>query len=279
MKIKSIHSLSLFVSIIICLAGTSVLAQQLIVPGCGSSKVILQELAAAFNAENPGSEVVIPHSIGSRAGIRLVGTGEYELGRVSEVPDNSEMDYGLKYLKFAKDMLVFVVGPKVGIDNLSSRQLADVYSGKIKNWQEVGGNNLPVRLLVKDPEDYTVALIRQQLDSFKDIKFPGEAKVLFHEHEMVEAFNKYSTVIGWLSHSTLKTVNPSVNPIAIDNVTPAQQDLYDGNYDLVMNHALVYREGRLSGLAKKFVEFIFSKEGSIILVRAGLVPFNEHSYR
>ena len=219
------------------------------------------------------------HIVLDQGGIRLVGTGEYELGRVSGVPDNHEMDYGLKYLKFAKDMLVFAVGPKVGIDNLSSRQLADVYSGKIKNWQEAGGNNVPVRLLVKDPEDYSVALIRQHLDSFKDIKFSGAAKVLFHEHEVVEAFNKYSTVIGWLSHSTLKTVNPSVKPIAIDNVIPAQQNLYDGNYDLVINHALVYREGRLNGLAKKFVEFIFSKEGNIILVSAGLIPFNEHSYR
>ena len=65
MKIKTIDIFSLCILIAICLAGTSVLAEQLVIPGTGASEVILQELAAAFNAENPGSEVIVPPSVGS----------------------------------------------------------------------------------------------------------------------------------------------------------------------------------------------------------------------
>ncbi len=55
-----LHTFFLFVLITICLASTSVFAEQLSIPGTGASEVILQELATAFNAENPGSEVVVP---------------------------------------------------------------------------------------------------------------------------------------------------------------------------------------------------------------------------
>jgi len=72
MKIKIIDIFSLFVSIAICLASTSVLAEQLMIPGTGASEVILRELAAAFNAENPGSEVIVPPSVGSGGGKILV---------------------------------------------------------------------------------------------------------------------------------------------------------------------------------------------------------------
>ena len=73
MKIKIIHAIfSFIVSVIICLTSTSVLGKQLVIPGTGASEVILRELAAAFNAENPGSEVIVPPSVGSGRGTILV---------------------------------------------------------------------------------------------------------------------------------------------------------------------------------------------------------------
>ena len=77
MKIKVLHTtLTFFVLAVICLTSTSVSGKQLVIPGTGASEVILQELATAFNAENPGSEVVIPPSVGSGGGINLVATEE-----------------------------------------------------------------------------------------------------------------------------------------------------------------------------------------------------------
>ena len=279
MKIKIIQTtLSLFVAFCICLVSTSVFGEQLVIPGTGASEVILQELATAFNAENPGHEIIIPPSVGSGGGVNLVGTGEYVLGRVARPLKKTELDYGLKHLVFAKDMIVFAVGPKVGVANLSAPQLADLYSGKISNWKEVGGNDALVRLLIRNPDDSAYAIIQQQLKLFKGLEFSPKAKVMFHDYEMVNAFNKYSTVIGWISNSTLKIIDPSVKPIGIDSVVPTQQNVYDGKYALAFEYALIYREGRLGGLARKFVEFIFSKKGSRLLVSEGLVPANDQKY-
>lgn len=279
MKIRILLFYSVLISIFTCVTSTVVSAETLIIPGTGASEVILQELAAAFNAENPGSEVVIPASVHSGGGIYLVGTDQFVLGRVARPLLNSELNYKLQYLEFAKDMVVFAVGPKVGIDNLSSQQLADIYSGKVKNWKEVGGNDTPVKLLVRDPGDSSHEVIRQHIDLFNHLEFPANAKIVFHDYEMKDALNKYSTVIGWLSGSTMKLVDPAVKTISIDNVAPTQQNVYDGNYGLALHYALIYKEGRLNGLARKFVEFIFSKKGRIIQVQAGLVPVNQQQFK
>ena len=279
MKTKRVQTIFfLLVSAVFCLVSTSVFAEQLVVPGTGASEVILQDLATAFNTENPDSEVIIPPSVGSGGGVRLVGMGEYDLGRVARPFKKAELDYGLKHLIFAKDVIVFAVGAKVGIDNLSSQQLVDVYSGRITNWKDVGGNDIPVRLLVRDLEDTSYKIINQHINLFKNIEFSGNAKIMFHDYEMVNALNKYSTVIGWISNSSLKAVDPLVKPIAIDNVAPTQQNVYDGNYFLTVEYAMVYKEGELSGLIKEFIEFIYSKKGNSILINAGLVPVNNQQY-
>ena len=279
MKIKLIHTTITFIVFVsICLSSTNVLGKQLMIPGTGASEVILQELASAFNAENPGSEVVIPPSVGSGGGINLVTTGENILGRVARPLKKTEQNLGLKHLIFAKDMIVFAVGPRVGVTNLSSQQLADLYSGKISNWKEVGGNDARVRLLIRNPEDSAYEIIKQHLKPFQGLEFSPRAKVMFHNYEQVHSLNKYTTVIGWLSSSTLKIVDPSVKSIAIDSIAPSQQNVYDGKYALAFEYALVYKEGQLRGLAGEFVDFVFSKKGNRILVGEGLVPVNAQNF-
>ena len=278
MKIKGLHTFVLLVAVIIFLADTTVFAKQLVIPGTGANEVILQVLAASFNAENPQHEIVIPPSVGSGGGIRFVGTGKNILGRVARPLKDDELQYDLEYLIFAKDMVVFAVGPKVGVENLSSQQLAEVFSGKVENWQQVGGNDERVRLLIREQEDSSLQIIRQKLESFKNITFSERAKVLFHDYEMVNALNKYNTTIGWLTNSSMKEVNSSVRPIAIDNIAPNQENVYDGQYVLSGEYALVYKKRNLDQLARKFLDFIFSKKGSRILVDNGLIPVNQQQY-
>jgi phosphate transport system substrate-binding protein len=278
MKIRTIRTIFLFVIVGINLTAISVFAEQLIIPGTGASEVIMQELANAFHAENPEHEIVIPPSVGSGGGIKLVGTDKNILGRIARPIKDDELSYGLESLPFAKDMVLFVVGEKVGIKNLSAQQLAEVFSGKIENWQEVGGNDTRVRLLIREPGDSSLLIIRQKLSTFKNITFSERAKVLFHDYEMVKALNKYTTVIGWITNSSMREINSSRTAIAINNIAPTQENAYDGQYTLTGEYALVYKMNNLDGLARSFVDFIFSKKGSKILIDNGLIPVKQLQY-
>lgn len=278
MRGRRIGHILLLLYAAIFLVHTPVLAEQLVIPGSGSCEVILSELAAAFDAANPGSEIIIPESIGSVGAVNLVASGETVLGRVGRPLLDSEKSRDLEYLPFAKDMIVFVVGQRVGVQNLSGQQLADIFSGKVENWELVGGSNAQVRLLFSEPDDSSLVTLRQKMETFKDITFAGRAKMLFHDHEIVKALNKYTTAIGWLTNSSLKSVYADVHVISVDGITPTRENVLDGKYDIIGEYALIYKKNKLVGLAKRFVDFVFSEQGNRIMVDMGLVPVNKQNY-
>jgi len=247
-------------------------AEQLEIPGTGACEVILNELAFAFNSYNRQNAVIIPSSVGSGGGIRLVGTGKAQLGRVARPLNENEKQYGVEYVVFAKDPVVFAVGRKVGVNNLSAQQLADVFSGRIESWKEVGGNDHKVRLLIREPNDSSLLIIRENLTSFKEIKFSEKAKNLFHDYEMVNALNKYSTVIGWLTNSSMKNVTSGAKVLSMDGIKVTKENILAGKYTIVNDYALIYRHNNLTGLVKEFVDFVFSEKGREILSNNGIIP-------
>jgi phosphate transport system substrate-binding protein len=271
----AIKSLACFYFIAVCIFSVPVHAEQLEIPGTGACETILNELAVAFNEKNREHKIIITQSVGSGGGIRLVGTGAARLARVARALNKKEKEYSLKYLIFAKDPIVFAVGHKVGVNDLSVKQLGDVFSGKIENWREVGGNNERVRLLNREPHDSSLLIIRKNFPIFKDLKFSEKAKILFHDYEMVNALNKYSTVIGWLTNSSMKEVKFTVKAISVDGIKATRENILAGKYKLISDYAFVYKERELSGLAKEFVGFVFSEKGRMILSNAGMVPVDQ----
>ena len=272
----AIKSLACFYFIVVCIISVPVHAEQLEIPGTGACETILKELAVAFNEKNREHKIIIPLSVGSGGGIRLVGTGAARLARVARPLNEKEKQYSLKYLIFAKDPVVFAVGHKTGVDELSSRQLADIFSGKIENWREVGGNNERVRLLVREPQDSSFMVIQEMLPSFNNLKFTKKAKVLFHDYEMVNALNKYSTVIGWLTNSSMKEVKFSVKIVTVDGVKVSRENILAGKYKLLSDYGFVYKKENLTGIAEEFVNFVFSEQGRQILADAGLMPIKRY---
>ncbi len=252
-----------------------VAAETLEIPGTGACETILNELASAFNQQNPEDRIVIPPSSGSGGGIRLVGTGENNVGRVARPIKTEEMKYNLSYLVFAMDPVIFVSGKGVGVNNLTQSRLVDIFSGRIRNWKEVGGKDAPIRVLVREPGDSSLDAIIDSMPDFAKIVFDDNAKILYHDHEMVETLNKYRMSIGWVTLSTANTGKNSFRPLAIDDVFPSRENTLTGKYRIIGRYALVYKEKQLSPLARKFIDFIFSDSGRGIFVKSGLIPIKK----
>ena len=252
--------------------GGGIGAETLVIPGTGTCEVALKGLTAAFNNQNPGHEVIIPPSIGSRGAIELVGTDRAMLGRVARPLKENETGFGLKYLVFARDAVIFAVGGKVSIPGLTATQLGDIFSGKITGWQEVGGDRGLIRVIIREPGDASLMVIQQHFEIFKNLTFDPNSKMVFRDHDMPELLGKFQNAIGWLTNSTI-TKSP-IKVLAVDNVFPTPANLREGRYKLMMDYALIYKEKRLSELARRFIEFIFSDTGKALLIKYGLIPVN-----
>src|SRR2546428_9207080 len=112
-------------------------------PGTGDSQDLLRALAQSYAAQYPGRQVTVPNSIGSDGGVRVVGTEESPIGRVSRLPNAAEVaKYGeFKYLEFARVPVAFVVSRETGVRDLSQQQICGILSGRVTNWKEVGGHD------------------------------------------------------------------------------------------------------------------------------------------
>ena len=255
---------------ITCLWAGSVLAETLEIPGSGACEVVLKEMAAIFNVQHPGHEVIIPRSIGSKGGISSVITNKNLIGRTSRPLEGEETKYGLQYLVFARDAVIFAVGPKVKVQDLTSTQLTDIFSGKIDNWEQVGGHKDVIRVLIRQPGETSFRVIQQNLKPFQQITFTDRSKVLYHDYEMLNMLTKYGTAIGWVTLSSI-FISQTIKPVAIDHIPATPENVLAGKYKLVSDYALIYKENRLNELAKKFVDFIFSDSGKQIMEKHGLI--------
>ena len=266
---------ALLLSILPFLSPPPANADILEIPGTGACQVLLKRVARAFNAKYPDQQVLIPNSVGSSGGIRAVRGDRAILARVAQPLKGKEKTYGLSYLVFAKDMVVFTVGAKVTVKNLTTAQLLDLYSGKITNWRELGGKPGLVRLLVRQPGDSSLRVIQEELPAFREIVFPASAKSIHTDPQVLELVQKYKHSICWLTFSALKGAHSPVYPLALDGVAPTLENAQSHTYKLLEPYALIFKKERLNDLARIFINFIFSKECQQLMKEYGVTPVNK----
>jgi phosphate transport system substrate-binding protein len=258
---------------ITCCWGTAVTAEILAIPGSGAGEEVLKDLAAAFNAQDPDHQVVVPASIGSNGGIRLVSNDQAQMARVSRPLMDKETHYGLDAATFAKDAVVFAVGARVGVRSLTTEQLVAIFSGKVSNWQEVGDEQAKVlRVLVREPDNTGLQVIQEHLAGFRTLAFTRQAKIIYHQHVMVEMLEKYGNAIGWLTQSAITDARSSIKPLAIHGILPTREEMQRGRYQLLIDYALVYKDKRLGVTGRRFLGFVFSDRGEEILKKRALLP-------
>ena len=238
------------------------------VVGTGACEEVLKKFADVFNKTNTNCEVVIPPSIGSSGGVKAVGNDEHVLARTARPPKEKEAHFGLSYLAFAKDAIVFTVGSDVNIKSLTEQQLVDIFSGKVDNWQQVGGSNAPIRVLAREKTETSRVIIDKHMSKFAKVQYGDQVKLVYRDYEMVDMIEKYPTSIGWV---TASSVNPNIHPIAIDGIEATPENVSSGKYPLSSEYAFVFKKKSLNEPAEKFIDFVFSGEGKKLMAMNGLI--------
>lgn len=267
-----------FLFALLVIAGCSPQEQQLdtgelVIPGTGACQDLLRQLAAGFNATGPDFKVVIPDTTGSNGGIQSVQDKEAVLGRVARSLRPEEKNTGLELLPFAKDAIVFAVGAKVPQTEFTVEQLAAIFAGQTVSWQLEDGSSQPIRVIGRQEGDSSLTLIRRHLSPFAALKFAPDTKIVHHDPEMVELLNKYTYSIGFLSRSSLLGPERRFHAVALTGLPLTVEGIKSSDYPMASEYAFVSREGKTSGEATKFINFIKSQKGRAIIEAGGMIPF------
>jgi phosphate transport system substrate-binding protein len=242
--------------------------KRLLIGGSGSNLALTKKMADRYMALNPEVDVIIPSSMGSGGGIKKTAEGILDIGLVSRNIYPDEERYKLIKIPYARVAVVMSVHSGVKISGLTSEQIVAVYSGKIRNWQEVGGEDVPIKVLTREIGDSGRIILNKHIKGFAAIKeSPGG--ILFRtDQTMNEAIQSIPNAIGWTDMGVIRTEHLNVKPIAIDGLLPTEEMIQKGKYPFIKELFFVVK-GQPEGEVKKFIDFALSWEGKKIIVENG----------
>ncbi len=235
-------------------------------PGTGDSQDLLRTIAEQYHNEYPTRTVTIPDSISSSGGIKVVGTGEAPIGRVARLPlPQEKVKYGeFNYIEFARVPVVFAVSRDAGVSNLSQQQICDIYSGRITNWQDIGGNNAPIKVQSRPEEGSNMILIRKEISCFTDLKITPNANANYRNFHMIESMQAVAGAIGFMPLSEAKLNR--LNAVTLDSVDPLNPQ-----YKLGIGLGFVHKEP-LSLSIQAFLDYLHTEPARAVIRQMGNLP-------
>jgi phosphate transport system substrate-binding protein len=140
--------------------------------GCGISRHAYMDDLAKLYEEQTGVKIVISGG-GATKGIRDVSGGQTDIGGTCrlKLPNEAE-EANATLVPVAWDALAVITHPENPVDDVSLEQLQDIFLGKITNWKELGGNDAPLRLYVRQGKNSGVGRsLRKHLFANYDQEF------------------------------------------------------------------------------------------------------------
>lgn len=240
--------------------------------GSGAGYPGIKLLAAAY-AKTHG-ELHFEFLAGSTgdSGMSMMRAGTVDvavLSRTSTAVENQ--DKTIRYVAVASDAIAVVVNPSVGLVDLSTSQLRDLYTGKIKTWGQLNVAGDEVTLLDR-PEDETAKIVMRVLFG-PDLAIDRSAVQLAKESDMVTAVQRTAGAIGFFS-SSLLAATPSIgHAIRIDGIAPDVNGIRSGNYRAIRTVTIAMRvpTAERTSLAG-FLSYLGTREAADLLLAAGYAP-------
>ena len=236
--------------------------------GSTSMKSVIGALGESFQNANSGVTFTY-NPTGSGSGIQAVSEGRCDIGLASRGLKDDEKSSGLTETVLAYDGIAVVVSPENPVSDLTIEQIADIYTGKITNWSEVGGSDAEIVLIGREAGSGT-------RDGFESITGTEEAcqyrQELTSTGDVIATVSQNPNAIGYAS---LSAVKESVKALSVGGVAPSEDTVKDGSYVIQRPFVLVTKDGvTLSPAAQAFFDYATSAEAAPIIAQAGAVAAN-----
>ena len=233
----------------------------------GSTTVqpLAAKIGQAFNAQYPAVTLDIAAG-GSSVGISAIHDGTVDIGMASRALKPEEAE-GIVAHQIAVDVLAIIVNTANPVINLSTAQLRDIYLGAITNWQDVGGPDAPITVVIREKTSGTRGAFDEiVLDKAEPVGADLRTAITAGDMAALVAQEPYA--IGYVGFGNLEA---GLRALSIDGVAPSEANARAGSYRLT--RPLLLLTGPLTQpLAQAYVDFALSAAGQRIVAENGWVP-------
>ena len=263
--------------------------------GCGTAKNslqikgsdtmvnLLQSWAEKYMQKNPGFFAAVTGG-GSGTGIASLINGTCDIAassrnikekEVSQAKQSGVVPYETKV---ALDGLAVVVNPKNSVSRLTIEQIARIFTGRITNWKELGGENKKIVVLSREVNSGTHVYFKEHVlrtgNPNSKEEFSPYALLLSSSQAIADEVATNPSAIGYYGMGYL---SPKQKPVLVAKdekskyMLPIIENVVNGKYP-ISRPLFLYTNGTPEGPVKKFVDFILSKEGQEIVLETDFVP-------
>lgn len=232
--------------------------------------------AEAFMQANPGVRVSVIGG-GSATGFAALIDGSADLANASRpIKDSESTSLAAKGKPavehvVAIDAVTMIVHPSNPVRSLTMDQLADIFTGRVTNWKDVGGPDLPVTVYSRETSSGTYAFVKEHV--MKNADYTASARLMPSTESILQAVAQDKGGIGYIGTGYLTDAAAALSVAGAegsDPVRPTVEAAASGLYPLA-RPLFVYSAGEPSQLAQAFIDFTTSEAGRRITTEMGFV--------
>jgi len=243
--------------------------------------------AEAYREVKPDVDIAVTGG-GSGTGIASLINGTVDIANASRGMKEEEIEdargNGIEPVEFevAIDALAVVVHPDNPIDRLTIDQLSDIYTGRITNWRDVGGEDTPIILVSRETNSGTHVYFLEEVvrkgDSENKEVFATQTLLMPSSVGITSEVRRNPRAIGYDGLGYVDSAHEKLVAIAKDSaspyVLPSVATGANGTYPIA-RPLFIYTAGVPSGEVLNYVDWILGPEGQQIVADLGFVPLQE----
>lgn len=258
-----------------CLFTTSLFAQK--IKGSDTCLPLTQQEAESFMNKNKSAKITVTGG-GSGVGISALMEGTTDIAMASrkmkfdEKMKLKETGKNATEVVVAYDALAVVVHPDNKVSNLTREQLEGIFTGKIKNWKEVGGADMKIVAYSRETSSGTYEFFKESV--LKNKNYMNGILSMPATGAIIQSVGQTKGAIGYVG---LAYLNKDVKPIHVSYdggksyTEPSMTNAKNKTYPIV-RPLFYYYEAKNDAKAKPFIDYVLSAEGQAIVKDKGYIP-------
>ena len=242
------------------------LSGNLSLAGSTSMEKLCEAMRESFMEANPGVTVTVEYT-GSSAGIESLTQGSVDIGNAFRALEDGEKKSGVVENTVAIDGIAVILGKENSVKDLSTDQLADIYTGKISNWNELGGKDEEIVVIGREAGSGTRGAFEELLEVEDACKYAQELD------STGAVLAKVAATSGGIGYVSLDAVDDTVKSASLDGVEATEDNIIAGDYKLSRPFVMATMGdvSEQNELVQAWFDYLKSEEGQDVISSVGLI--------
>lgn len=256
-------------------AGGGDLSGSLLAAGSTALQPLVEQVSKKFMEDAKYSGITVQvQGGGSGTGLTQVSAGQADLGNSDIFAEEKFVDADADKAKELVDhqvavvAMATVVNKDITVDNLTKQQLVDIFTGKVTNWKDVGGQDQKITIVNRPSSSGT----RKTFEKFALGTKSEDIQGSIQEDSSGTVKKLVAETPGAIGYLALSYLDDTVKTVKYDGVEPKEDNIVNGSYP-VWAYEHVYTKGEPNAVAKAFIDYLMSDEiQNADVVELGYIP-------